>query len=80
MRIEYFPETDSLYIELASRAGADTREIDDGIVIDVDAEGHLVGIDIDQASKRPPGRRGNVIRVCRLPDSICVDGRLASWP
>ena len=51
MRIEYFPETDSLYIELASRAGVDAREVDDGIVIDVDAEGHLVGIDIDQASK-----------------------------
>ena len=51
MRIEYFPETDSLYIELTARPGADAREIDDGIVIDVDADGHLVGIDIDQASK-----------------------------
>jgi uncharacterized protein YuzE len=51
MRIEYFPETDSLYIELTARPGADSREIEDGIVIDVDAEGHLVGIDIDQASK-----------------------------
>ena len=36
MRIEYFPDTDSLYIDLAERAGVDTREI---------------GIDIDQASK-----------------------------
>ena len=51
MRIEYYPETDSLYIELAARAGVDTREIDDGIVIDVDVDGHPVGIDIDQASK-----------------------------
>ena len=51
MRIEYFPETDSLYIEFTARPGADSREIDDGIVIDVDADGHVIGIDIDQASK-----------------------------
>jgi uncharacterized protein YuzE len=51
MRIEYFPDTDSLYIELASRPGADTREIGDGVVIDIDTDGHPVGIDIDQASK-----------------------------
>jgi uncharacterized protein YuzE len=51
MRIEYFPDTDSLYIDLADRAGVDTREIGDGIVVDVDADGHPVGIDIDQASK-----------------------------
>ena len=51
MRIEYFPDTDSLSIELAPRPGADTREIGDGVVIDIDADGHPVGIDIDQASK-----------------------------
>ncbi len=51
MRIEYFPQTDSLYIDLAERAGVDTMEIGDGIVIDVDADGHPVGIDIDQASQ-----------------------------
>ena len=51
MRIEYFPETDNLYIDLAERAGVDAREIGDGIVIDIDADGHPVGIDIDQASK-----------------------------
>jgi uncharacterized protein YuzE len=51
MKIEYFPETDSLYIELADRPGADTREIENGIVLDVDEEGRAVGIDIDQASK-----------------------------
>jgi len=51
MRIEYFPETDSLYIELADRPGKDTREIEDGIVLDVDEQGRAVGLDIDQASK-----------------------------
>lgn len=51
MRIEYFPETDSLYIDLADRPGADTREIEEGIVLDVDEHGRAVGLDIDQASK-----------------------------
>ena len=42
MRIEYYPETDSLYIELSDRAGADTREIAEGIVLDIDqASKHL---------------------------------------
>ena len=51
MRIEYFADTDSLYIELVQRAGVDACEIGDGVVIDIDADGHPVGIDIDQASK-----------------------------
>ncbi|HSL96713.1 MAG TPA: DUF2283 domain-containing protein [Thermoleophilia bacterium] len=51
MKIEYFPETDSLYIDLAERSGVDAIEVGDGIVIDLDSEGHPVGIDIDQASR-----------------------------
>jgi len=52
VRIECFPDTDTLYVELAERPGADAREIGDGIVIDVDDEAHPVGIEIDQASQR----------------------------
>ena len=51
MKIEYFADTDSLYVDLAARAAADSWEIGDGIVVDVDDEGHPVGIDIDQASQ-----------------------------
>ncbi len=51
MRIEYFPETDSLYIDLAERTGVDTMEIGGGVVVDLDQDGRPVGIDIDQASK-----------------------------
>ena len=51
MKIEYFPETDSLYIELNDRLGTDTREIEAGIVLDLDDQGRAVGLDIDQASK-----------------------------
>lgn len=51
MKFHYYAETDSLYIELADRPSADTREVKPGIVLDFDAEGNLVGIDIDHASK-----------------------------
>ena len=50
MRFRYYPETDSLYIDLAERPGADSREVAPGVVLDFDAEGRLVGIDIDHAS------------------------------
>ena len=51
MRFQYYPETDSLYIDLADRAGADSREVAPGVVLDFDADGILVGIDIDRASR-----------------------------
>ncbi len=50
MRINYYADTDSLYIDLSSRTSVDSREVSDGIVLDYDADGKLVGIDIDQAS------------------------------
>ncbi len=37
MKIEYFPETDSLYIELADRPGSDTREVEKGIIVGPEA-------------------------------------------
>ena len=51
MKFHYYPETDSLYIDLSEKPSADSREIAPGVVLDFDAEGKLVGIDIDQASK-----------------------------
>ena len=52
MKLHYYPETDSLYIDLNSRPSADSREITQGLVIDFDADGNIVGIDIDHASKK----------------------------
>jgi uncharacterized protein YuzE len=52
VKLHYYPETDSLYIELAARPGAETREIADGLNADFDAQGALVGLDIDGASKK----------------------------
>jgi uncharacterized protein YuzE len=52
VKLHYYPETDSLYIDLSARESADSREVADGLVIDFDGAGHIVGIDIDQASKK----------------------------
>ena len=52
MKLNYYRDTDSLYIDLLSRSSADSREISEGVVLDYDAEGTLVGIDIDNASRK----------------------------
>ena len=52
MKLHYYPETDSLYIELRSTPGADTVEIVEGLVVDLDEHGDVVGFDIDRASRR----------------------------
>ena len=51
MKFHYYAETDSLYIDLSTRVGVDSREVAPGVVLDFDAEGQLVGIDIDHASR-----------------------------
>ena len=52
MKINYYPDTDSLYIDLSERESADSIEISEGIVLDYDQEGSIVGIDIDNARKK----------------------------
>ena len=52
MKVNYYPETDSLYINLSSKLSVDSREVSDGVVLEYDAEGNLAGIDIDQASQK----------------------------
>jgi uncharacterized protein YuzE len=52
MKLHYYPETDSLYIELKNAPGAEAREIVAGLVVDLDANGEVVGFDIDRASRK----------------------------
>ena len=50
MKLHYYPETDSLYIELKDSPGVETREVVEGLVVDLDHKGDVVGFDIDRAS------------------------------
>jgi uncharacterized protein YuzE len=52
MKLNYYAETDSLYIDLSEKPSTDSRAVSEGIVLDYDAEGNLVGIDIDNASAK----------------------------
>ncbi len=52
MKLNYFADTDSLYIELAAQPSTESKEVSEGVVIDYDERGNLVGIDIDNASAK----------------------------
>jgi len=51
MKLNFYPETDSLYIDLAERSSTESKEVSEGIVLDYDSDGNLVGIDIDRTRK-----------------------------
>ncbi|MCX5867944.1 MAG: DUF2283 domain-containing protein [Proteobacteria bacterium] len=51
MRIKYYADTDSLYIDLSEKSSKESLEIAPGIVVDFDENNQIVGIDIDRASK-----------------------------
>jgi len=52
MKLNYFPDTDSLYIDLSHRPSVESQEVSEGFVLDYDDEGNLVGIDIDHDSRK----------------------------
>ena len=52
MKLYYYADTDSLYIDLADRPSVTSEEVRPGVVLDLDDQGGLVGIDIDHASRK----------------------------
>ena len=52
MKISYYPETDSLYIDLSEKPSTESVAITEGVILDYDEEGKLVGIDIDNARNK----------------------------
>jgi uncharacterized protein YuzE len=51
MRLHYYAETDSLYIDLAEGTSVDSREISEDLVVDYGEDGRIVGLDIQHASQ-----------------------------
>lgn len=64
MKISYDKATDSLYIHLSDRTSVESDEVNDGVVLDFDANGALVGIDLQHASQRMDI---NSLSVSKLP-------------
>ena len=53
MKLHYYPETDSLYVELKAGPSTETREVANGLNVDIDAVGDVIGFDIDHCVKAP---------------------------
>jgi uncharacterized protein YuzE len=70
MKLNYHPDTDSLYIDLSEQPSAESREVSEGVVLDYDTKGRLVGIDIDNASRRVALQR---LVLNRLPGVVETD-------
>lgn len=67
MKLNYFADTDSLYIELAGQPSVESREVSEGIVLDYDSGGQLVGIDIDNASAKVDLK---ILQLANLPAKV----------
>jgi uncharacterized protein YuzE len=67
MKLNYYADTDSLYIDLSEQPSAESREISEGVVLDYDSAGNLVGIDIDNASTRV---QMNTLILSKLPGTV----------
>ena len=52
MRIRYFPDTDTLHIEFRDVPVAETRDLDENTLLDLDAEGGICAITVEHASTR----------------------------
>ena len=67
MKLNYHPETDSLYIDLSEHPSTESRQVSEGVILDYDARGDLVGIDIDNASRKVQLTR---LVLSKLPSAI----------
>lgn len=52
MRIQYFQDTDTLHIEFRATEIAETRDLDEATLIDIDKNGGICGITVEHASER----------------------------
>jgi uncharacterized protein YuzE len=52
MKIAYYSDTDSMYIDLSEKPSKESREVSPGVVLDYDEDGNIAGIDIDNASRK----------------------------
>ena len=51
MKLRYYADTDSAYIKFSDRPGVETCEVTDGLNVDLGADGELIGIEMECASK-----------------------------
>ena len=52
MKVKYFEDTDTLYIEFRGSDIAESKDLDENTVLDVDAQGYVCAITLEHASQR----------------------------
>jgi uncharacterized protein YuzE len=52
MKIKYFHETDTLYIEFRPAEAAETRDLDENTLLDLDRSGNICAITVEHARDR----------------------------
>ena len=57
MKVKYFKDTDTLYIEFRDTDIAESRDLDENTVLDVDAKGNVCAITFEHASQRTDVQR-----------------------
>ncbi|MEW6200764.1 MAG: DUF2283 domain-containing protein [bacterium] len=72
MKIEYSKQADALYIYLKEAYVKRSREIEDGIVIDLDENGHLIGIEVLGVSEKLSPKELANISIENIPVEMAV--------
>lgn len=57
MKVKYFKDTDTLYIEFRRQEVVESRDLDENTILDLDAEGNLCAITFERASTRTDVQR-----------------------
>ena len=52
MRLKYFQDTDTLYIEFQAVEAAETRDLDEDTLLEIDKDGHICAITVEHARDR----------------------------
>ena len=52
MKVKYFEDTDTLYIEFRHGDIAESKDLDENTILDVDAQGNVCAITFEHASRR----------------------------
>ena len=67
MKIRYFQDTDTLYIEFKEAQAVETRDLDENTLLDVDRDGNICGITVEHASQRTDIPRFSYEKIAAYP-------------
>lgn len=76
MKITYDREADALYIQLRAASAADSVDVEEGVVADLDSDGHIIGLEVLDARDRLSAEDLSSITYEELVSEECVSLQL----